>query len=84
MFYKEIYENQLKETGVQPIMPMPIENLPNLHSFEVFNNTFPVKNIEVLEYPTDEKKAQTTNFNAYNNEALKSSDSSFITGNFYF
>ena len=66
---------------------MMLENLHhNLQNFEVLNAVaaFPVnKNIDVLEYPTDEKKAQTTtNFTTYQNEAMKSSDSSFITGFF--
>lgn len=63
---------------------MQLENIQqNIHNFEGFNAVanFPVKNMEILEYPSDEKKAQTVNFPQYQqNEVLKSSDSSFITG----
>lgn len=66
-------------------IPLSMENMQqNMNNFPLYasGQTFPVQNMGVIEYQSDEKKAQTTNFIPYQNEQMKSSDSSFITGIF--
>lgn len=85
-----MYENQNKDNipGNMGIgnMPIPMELMQqNLNNFQIYNNpqSIPVKNVNVMDYQADEKKAQANNFPNYQNDAMKSSDSSFITGIFF-
>jgi len=77
----------MKENTQGIIPTIPIENLPpNINNFQSYNApvpNFPVKNMEILEYPTEEKKQQAATFPPFQNDGLKSSDSSFITGNYF-
>ena len=81
-----LFESQMKENVPGIIANIPMENLPpNLHNFQTYGNppvpSFPVKNMEILEYPNEEKKQGTgNNFPPFQADGMKSSDSSFITG----
>ena len=81
-----LFESQMKENVPGIIPNIPMENLTqNIHTFQAYGNppvpSFPVKNMEILEYPNEEKKqASGNNFPPFQAEGMKSSDSSFITG----
>lgn len=85
-----LFESQMKENVPGIITNIPMENLPpTIHNFQpifqAYGNppvpSFPVKSMEIMEYPNDEKKQATgNNFPPFQAEGMKSSDSSFITG----
>lgn len=85
--YEQNKDNIPGNMGNMANMPIPMEIMQqNLNNYQMYNNAqvFPVKNVSVMDYQADEKKAQSNNFPNYQNDAMKSSDSSFITGFYLF